>query len=99
MLIIIAVIGLICITFVMELLYGIFHFNYKSRPTDIIILRHYAIACERYYKLYKKTKDKKYLEKVKFCLSKLEETMDVYDVRVFYGIDLIEAKKEIDLKR
>ena len=98
MLIIVAVLGLICITFMMELMYGIFHFNYKTRPIDIIKLRYYATAGKKYYVLYKKTKDIRYLEKVKFCLDTLGTTMDVYDVRVFYNIDLIEAKKEVDMK-
>jgi hypothetical protein len=80
------------------MMYGIFHFNFNTRPIDIIKLRHYAVAGQKYYDLYKKTKNIKYLEKVKFCLDTLEKTMDVYDVRVFYSIDLIDAKKEVTLK-
>lgn len=98
MLIIIAIIGLICITFMVELMYGIYHFNYKIRPIDLVPLRHYAVAGKKYYSLYKNTKNIEYLKKVKMCLDTLEKTMDVYDVRTFYRIDLIEAKKEINMK-
>ena len=93
MLVFIIIIALICLTFMVELMYGIFHFNYNTRPIDFIKLRGNALECKRDYGLYKSTGDKLYLERAKKCVKELEKYMDVYDVRFFYGVDLIDVQK------
>lgn len=86
---------LILFTFLTELMYGIFHFNYNQKPVDLIKVRQYALLVKQDYALYKKTSDNMYKDKIIEHFNQIEKYMDVYDVRYTFGIDLINIKKEI----
>jgi hypothetical protein len=63
--VIVALLVLILFTFLTELMYGIFHFNYNQKPIDLIKVRQYALLIKQDYALYKKTNDDKYKDKKK----------------------------------
>lgn len=87
---------LIFFTFLTELMYGIFNFNYNKRPIDLIKVRQIALVIKQDYELYKKTDDDTYIDKITGHFNEIEKYMDVYDVRYMFGIDLINIKKEIN---
>jgi len=85
----------ILFTFLIELMYGISHFNYNQKPIDLIKVRQIALVIKQDYALYKKTSDDMYKNKIIQHFNEIEKYMDVYDVRYIFGIDLINIKKEI----
>lgn len=89
---------IIIFTFFIELMYGIFHFNYNIQPSQLIKTRQYAVLAEHNYKKYKATKNDVYKQKVINAINEIEKYMDVYDVKYNFGIDLIDIKKELIIK-
>jgi len=90
------IIVILC-TFLIEFMYGIFHFNYNVKPIEWAKVNKYAISIQQNYALYKVSKDDKYKNIIINHFNEINKYMDVYDVRFIFGIDLIEIQKEIVL--
>ena len=87
----------ILFTFLIEFMYGIFHFNYNVRPIEWSNVYQYAVLVKYNYTLYKKSNDDKYKNEIIKYFNEINKYMDVYDARTIFGINLIDIQKEIML--
>jgi hypothetical protein len=78
-----------------EFLYGIFQFNYDTKPIDIVKYRHLATKAQYNYNMYKKTNNEIHKNSALKYIRELETHLTIYDARLIYGIDVVNMKYEL----